>query len=83
MFMLSTEEHLERERVLCEDAIAAGDAEGMVEHTTLAARLANRVLQVARQEAENSEDPAFIASVNKSADLLQASLYIHYCFFFI
>lgn len=57
--------------VLCEDAIAKGDAEKMVGHTTAIARLANRVLQVAKQEAENSEDPAFIAGVNKAADHLQ------------
>ncbi|CAH1389700.1 unnamed protein product [Nezara viridula] len=70
-FTKISEEHMAKHTVLCEDAIAKGDAEKMVSHTTAIARLANRVLQVAKQEAENSEDPAFIAGVNKAADHLQ------------
>lgn len=70
-FTKISEEHMAKHTVLCEDAIAKGDAEKMVEHTTSIARLANRVLQVAKQEAENSEDPIFIAGVNKAADHLQ------------
>ncbi|XP_014275815.1 vinculin isoform X5 [Halyomorpha halys] len=70
-FTKISEEHMAKHTVLCEDAIAKGDAEKMVGHTTAIARLANRVLQVAKQEAENSEDPSFIAGVNKAADHLQ------------
>lgn len=35
------------------------------------ARLGNRTLNVAKKEAENSEDPAFINRVNRAADSLQ------------
>ena len=56
----------------CEDAIRAGNAIKMVEHTSCLGRMANRVLQVAKQEAENSEDPRFISSLNISADQLHS-----------
>ena len=35
--------------------------------------MGNRVLQVAKQEAENSEDPEFISTLNYSADKLSTS----------
>lgn len=63
---------MRKHTVLCEDAIAKNNPNKMVDNTTSIARLANRVLQVAKQEAENSEDPLFIADVNKAADDLQA-----------
>lgn len=67
-----TEEQMQKHTVLCEDAIARHDAQKMVEQTTAVARLANRVLQVAKWEADNSEDPEFIAAVNHAADNLQS-----------
>ncbi|XP_073977273.1 vinculin isoform X8 [Rhodnius prolixus] len=70
-FCKISEEHMQRHAIMCEDAIANADAEKMVEHTTAIARLANRVLQVANQEAENSEDPYFINKVKVAADRLQ------------
>lgn len=63
---------MRKHTVLCEDAINKKDPNKMVEHTSAIARLANRVLQVAKQEADNSEDPAFIAAVNRAADGIQA-----------
>jgi vinculin len=45
----------------------------MVDNTSSIARLANRVLMVARQEADNSEDPGFIRDVSFAADQLQSS----------
>lgn len=63
---------MQKHTVLCEDAIGRHEAQKMVEQTTAIARLGNRVLQVAKQEADNSEDPEFIASVNRAADNLQA-----------
>lgn len=45
----------------------------MVDNTSAIARLANRVLMVAKQESDNSEDPEFIARVNRAADELQRS----------
>lgn len=62
----------------CEDAIKAGDAIKLVNHSSSLARLGNRVLQVAKQEADNSEDPAFISTLNYSADQLHSSE-IHSC----
>lgn len=59
---------------LCEDAISRHDPNKMVEHTTAIARLGNRVYQVAKQEADNSEDPVFHAKLNRAADILQASV---------
>lgn len=59
---------------LCEDAIARHDPNKMVEHTTAIARLGNRVYQVAKQEADNSEDPVFHATLNRAADILQAAV---------
>ena len=57
----------------CEDAIARKDAHQLVDGTSHVARLANRVLMVAKQEADNSEDPAFIGRVTDAANVLQAS----------
>ena len=56
----------------CEEAIAAEDPNRMVENTSTIARLANRVLQLTKQEAENSEDPRYISVLNVAADQLQA-----------
>lgn len=73
-FIKISEEHMQKHTVLCEDAIARHEPQKMVEQTTAIARLGNRVLQVAKQEADNSEDPEFIAGVNHSADNLQAAI---------
>jgi hypothetical protein len=45
----------------CEEAIAMRQPAKMVEGTTHIARLASRLLQLTKQEADNSEDPKFIA----------------------
>lgn len=57
----------------CEGAIGRKEAQNLVDGTSQIARLANRVLMVAKQEAENSEDPVFIGRVTEAADTLQAS----------
>jgi vinculin len=51
----------------------AGDAPGVVNNTSSIARRANRVLQVAQQEADNSEEPKFVDRVNSSIRQLRAS----------
>ena len=56
----------------CEEAIAGGDPGRMVENTSTIARLANRVLQLTKQEADNSEDPRYISILNVAADQLQS-----------
>ncbi|XP_075229782.1 vinculin isoform X2 [Lycorma delicatula] len=73
-FIKISEEQMQKHTVLCEDGIQRHEPQKFVEHTTAIARLANRVLQVAKQEADNSEDPAFIATVNQSADSLQSAV---------
>ena len=65
-----------------EDAIRQGNAIKLVEHASALARLGNRVLQVGRQEAENSEDPRFISSLNYSADQLHSSAFFKIYLFF-
>lgn len=57
----------------CENAIAGQEPQQLVDGTSQIARLANRVLQVAKQEADNSEDPAFIGRVTEAAGILQGS----------
>lgn len=43
----------------------------MVDNTSAIARLANRVLLVAKQECDNSEDPNFIDALTRASDGLQ------------
>lgn len=43
-------------------------------HASNIARRANRVLQVAQQEAENSEDPKYVDRVNEAATNLRSSM---------
>jgi vinculin len=59
---------------LCEEAIRQKQPQKMVENTSAIARLANRVLLVANQEAENSEDPEFIANLSQASGKLQNSV---------
>ena len=44
----------------------------MVENTSTIARLANRVIQLTKQEAENSEDSQYISLLSIAAEQLQA-----------
>ncbi|XP_058791899.1 vinculin isoform X2 [Phymastichus coffea] len=70
-FIKASEEQMKKHTILCEDAIAKKDPQKMVDNTSAIARLANRVILVAKQESDNSEDPAFIQRVNHAADILQ------------
>lgn len=62
---------MRRHAALCGTAIAREDANTMVANTSMLARLANRVLQLTKQEADNSEDARYIAALNVAADALQ------------
>ncbi|XP_017486928.1 PREDICTED: vinculin-like [Rhagoletis zephyria] len=73
-FVNSSEDAILKYTTLCENAIANRQPQSMVENTSNIARIANRVLGVAKQEAENSEDYHFISNVNRSADELQRSI---------
>lgn len=59
---------------LCEEAIRNKQPQKMVDNTSNIARLVNRVLLVAKQEADNSEDPEFIAKLNAATNALENTL---------
>ena len=61
-----------------EQAIRNNDVAGVVNNTSSIARRANRVLQVAQQEAENSEDPKFVDHVQSAIRDLRSSKHISY-----
>ncbi|VDK57493.1 unnamed protein product [Cylicostephanus goldi] len=56
----------------CEDAIADNYPQGMVDNTSQIARLGNRVLMAAQNEAENSEEPAYCDRVNSAANQVRS-----------
>ena len=71
---------MEERSACCEDAIRAGSAAKMVEHTSALARMTNRIIQVAKQEAENSEDPEYITRLHMATESLQASELLFFFF---
>jgi vinculin len=56
----------------CEQAIRDNHAQNMVDNTSQIARLSNRVLMAAKNEADNSEEPVFVSRVNNAASKLQS-----------
>lgn len=70
-FIKASEEQMKKHTFLCEEAIKNKIPQKMVDNTSAIARLANRVLLVAKQESDNSEDPNFIDDVNRASDVLQ------------
>ncbi|CAN8004474.1 unnamed protein product [Ixodes hexagonus] len=73
-FVKVTEDTILRHTEMCEDAMARQLPQQMVDNTSSIARLSNRVLMVAKQESDNSEDPIFIGRVNQAADTLQGTV---------
>lgn len=73
-FVKASEEQMQKHSLLCEDAIRNKLPQKMVDNTSSIARLANRVLLVAKQEADNSEDPMFINELLNASDKLQNSV---------
>ena len=71
--MTCLEEAIKKHTAICEKAIQHQEPQQMVDNASIIARLANRVLMVAKQESDNSEDLQFINRVNKAADELQKS----------
>uniref|UniRef100_A0A6M2DQL3 Vinculin n=1 Tax=Xenopsylla cheopis TaxID=163159 RepID=A0A6M2DQL3_XENCH len=67
-FIKTSEEQMQKHTFLCEEAIRNKLPQKMVDNTSSIARLANRVLLVAKQESDNSEDPQFISNVNSASD---------------
>lgn len=70
-FIKASEEQMKKHTFLCEEAIKNKQPQKMVDNTSAIARLANRVLLVAKQESDNSEDPHFIAELDRASDGLQ------------
>ncbi|GIY72165.1 vinculin [Caerostris extrusa] len=73
-FIKMSEDSILMHTKACEDSIVNHAPDKMVENTSSIARLANRVLMVAKQESDNSEDPYFVERVNQAADLLQSTV---------
>lgn len=73
-FIKTSEEQMQKYTFLCEDAIRNKQPQKMVDNTSNIARLVNRVLLVAKQEADNSEDPEFRAKLMNAANRLEKSL---------
>ncbi|XP_042236626.1 vinculin-like isoform X3 [Homarus americanus] len=73
-FIKASEDLIKRHTAACEASIKNHEPQAMVDNTSAIARLANRVLMVAKQEADNSEDPSFVAKVIAASDQVQAAV---------
>lgn len=73
-FIKTSEGQMQKYAFLCEDAITNKQPQKMVNNTSNIARLVNRILLVAKQEADNSEDPEFTAKLNAAANRLEKAL---------
>ncbi|KAK3872880.1 hypothetical protein Pcinc_022074 [Petrolisthes cinctipes] len=73
-FIKASEDLIKRHTGACEASIRNHEPQAMVDNTSAIARLANRVLMVAKQEADNSEDPSFVAKVIAASDQVQAAV---------
>lgn len=71
-FLRQTEEHIRRSVATCEEGVAGKHSQVIVESTTLAARLSNRLLMALARESENSEDVSLKKQVNQAADKLKS-----------
>ncbi len=74
MFFTSSEEGILRDTEKIEDGIRCNDSPKIVANASNIARRANRVLQVAHNEVDNSEDAAFVDRVNNASENLKASM---------
>lgn len=73
-FIKASEDLIKKHTSACEASIQNHEPQAMVDNTSAIARLANRVLMVAKQEADNSEDLSFVAKVNTASDKVQAAV---------
>lgn len=73
-FIRTSEEQIQKYTFLCEEAIRNRQPQKMVDNTSNIARLVNRVLLVAKQEIDNSEDPEYIAKLNAATHRLESVL---------
>ncbi|CAL1528303.1 unnamed protein product [Lymnaea stagnalis] len=68
------EEGILRDTERIEEGIRARDSPKIATHASNIARRADRVLQVADMEAQNSEDPAFVDRVNHASEILASTI---------
>uniref|UniRef100_A0A183UTC6 Vinculin n=1 Tax=Toxocara canis TaxID=6265 RepID=A0A183UTC6_TOXCA len=73
-FVRASEQAMRRYTGRCEDAIRNNEPQHMVDNTSQIARLGNRVLMSAKNEADNSEEPAFVQRVNNAAQQLHSAI---------
>ncbi|KAK6752623.1 hypothetical protein RB195_003813 [Necator americanus] len=73
-FVRASENAMRRYTNRCEDAISNSYPQGMVDNTSQIARLGNRVLMAAQNEADNSEEPAYCDRVNNAANQVRAAI---------
>uniref|UniRef100_A0A1I8BIC7 Vinculin n=1 Tax=Meloidogyne hapla TaxID=6305 RepID=A0A1I8BIC7_MELHA len=73
-FVRASEGAMRRYTNKCEDAISTNAPQKMVDNTSQIARLGNRVLMSAKNEADNSEDPQFVRKVNDAASNLHSAI---------
>ncbi|XP_013788447.1 vinculin-like, partial [Limulus polyphemus] len=73
-FIKASEDCIMKHTKKCEESVVHQEPQHMVDNTSSIARLANRVLMLAKQESENSEDPHYISQVNIAADQLQCAV---------
>ncbi|KAK6031879.1 vinculin family protein [Ostertagia ostertagi] len=71
-FVRASETAMRRYTNRCEDAISNNYPQGMVDNTSQIARLGNRVLMTAQNEADNSEEPAYCDRVNTAANQVRS-----------
>ncbi|VDK50954.1 unnamed protein product [Anisakis simplex] len=73
-FIRASEDAMRRYTNNCENAIQANEPQNMVDNTSQIARLGNRVLMTAKNEADNSEEPNFVDRVNNAAQQLHSAI---------
>ncbi|KAI6187116.1 Vinculin [Aphelenchoides besseyi] len=73
-FVRASETAMRRHTDRCEDSIRSNQPQEMVDNTSQIARLGNRVLMAAKNEADNSEEPAFVQRVNSAASQLHSAI---------
>ncbi|CAJ0931387.1 unnamed protein product, partial [Mesorhabditis belari] len=73
-FVRASEGAMRRYTHHCEEAISTAHPQSMVDNTSQIARLGNRVLMTAKNEADNSEDQHFVRRVNDAASGLHSAI---------
>ena len=74
---------MQRETAECERAIGNHAGQELVDHVSNEARLVGRVMSVARQEADNSEDVAFVGRVKAAIARLEGGACYIFLFFYL